>query len=47
MQELEMSVKRRFQLILIKPAHYDEDGYVMDASGRKVTLSRGDRGLVP
>src|SRR5690348_18341968 len=24
-----MGVKRRFQLVLIKPSHYDDDGYVI------------------
>ena len=24
-----MSVKQRFQLVLVKPSHYDDDGYVI------------------
>jgi hypothetical protein len=24
-----MTAKRRFQLVLIKPSHYDDDGYVI------------------
>src|SRR6202048_1177150 len=27
--ELSKSAKRRFQLVLIKPSHYDDDGYVI------------------
>src|SRR3954451_2587067 len=29
MQEPNMAAKRRFQLVLIKPSHYDDDGYVI------------------
>ena len=29
MLERPMTAKRRFQLVLIKPSHYDDDGYVI------------------
>lgn len=29
MQQPNMAAKRRFQLVLIKPSHYDDDGYVI------------------
>ena len=29
MPECSMTAKRRFQLVLIKPSHYDDDGYVI------------------
>src|SRR3954462_7520814 len=29
MQQRNMAAKRRFQLVLIKPSHYDDDGYVI------------------
>src|SRR5437764_7671134 len=27
--EVSVSVERRFQLVLVKPSHYDDDGYVI------------------